>query len=89
MVMSFQLNLDDRRRPTLPVDLLKEAGIDVSAPMLVAHVEGTGRIVLEDPLAYLDALGKKVKQEMEDLGITHSLAEDLEAFRAADTSLDR
>lgn len=86
--LSFQLNLDERRRPTLPADLLKEAGIAVSVPMLVAHVEGAGRIVLEDPLTYLDALGARVNQEMKDMSITHTLEEDLQAFRFADKSLD-
>ncbi len=86
--VSFQLNLDERRRPMLAIDLLNEAGIDINSSMLVAHAEGVGRIVLEDPLAYLDALGARVTQEMRDLGITRTLGEDLQAFRAADTSLD-
>ena len=85
---SFALNLDQRRRPTLPVDLMEEAGIPLSIVGLLAYSDRKGRIVLEDPMAALDALSEQVLQEMAESGFTGSLEDDLYAERAADASLD-
>ncbi len=84
---SFQLNVDQRRRPTLPIGLLEEAGIPVEIQGFVAYAEGKGRIVLEDPMAMLDRLNEQVLAGMRERGNTGSLVDYLLEERAADTSL--
>lgn len=54
---------------------------------LIARVEGPGRIVLEDAATVLARLQAAVAAGKAAAGITHSLAEELLAERAADTSL--
>lgn len=68
---SYSVRLDGRRRPTLPLALLEEAGIATGPHELIARVEGPGRVVLEDPTALLAALQKTVaasKLELSYLG---------------------
>jgi hypothetical protein len=82
---SYRLHLDARRRPTLPPALLEEAGIDPSHE-LVAHADGRGRLVLEDPLVALAAFQDAVAEGLRQEGHDGSLIDDLLAERAADTS---
>jgi bifunctional DNA-binding transcriptional regulator/antitoxin component of YhaV-PrlF toxin-antitoxin module len=51
-VAGFRVSVDRKHRSTLPVALLRAAGLDDSRE-LVARVERPGRIVLEDPAAAL------------------------------------
>jgi len=82
---SYRVRVDTKRRPTLPSALLAEAGIDATHE-LVAHVDGRGRIVLEDPLVVLAAFQDSVARGMREAGQSGSLVEELLADRAADAS---
>ena len=82
---SYRLHLDARRRPTLPPALLEEAGIDPTHE-LVAHSDGRGRVVLEDPLVALAAFQDAVSKGMRRNGYEGSLVEDLLSDRSADES---
>lgn len=84
---AYRVRLDDRRRPTLPPALLAEAGIDAEPHELVAHVEGPGRVVLEDPAALLEALQEAVAAGKKAQHLTRPLADQLISERAADSSL--
>ncbi len=84
---SFQLNLDQRRRPTLPASLLDEAGISAETTSLVGYSDRRGRIIIEDPMAALEELGEMVVAGMRERGNTLSLLDDLLQERASDTSL--
>lgn len=81
----YRVRVDGKRRPTLPAALLAEAGIDVTHD-LVAHADGLGRIVLEDPLALLAAFQDDVLAGKGAHGTDGSLVADLLADRAADAS---
>lgn len=83
----YRIRVDAKRRPTLPAALLAEAKIDASHD-LVAHADGLGRIVLEDPLAVLAAFQDDVLAGKVEQGTDGSLVEDLLADRAADGSTD-
>lgn len=84
---SYRVRLDDRRRPTLPPALLEEAGIRAGRHELVAHVEGPGRVVLEDPTALLGALQEAVAAGKRARRVQGTLVEELLADRVHDTSL--
>lgn len=84
---SYSVRLDGRRRPTLPSALLEEAGIMVGSQELVAHVDGPGRVVLEDPTALLGALQKTVAAHKRERHIRGSLVDRLLEDRRDDKSL--
>lgn len=84
---SYPVRLDDRRRPTLPSALLEEAGIMAGTQELIAHVDGPGRVVLEDPTALLGALQKNVAERKHERRIRGSLVDHLLQDRRDDTSL--
>jgi bifunctional DNA-binding transcriptional regulator/antitoxin component of YhaV-PrlF toxin-antitoxin module len=88
-IRSFNVSVDDKRRPTLPAALVREAGVE-GVRELVARVDGPGRIVLEDPATLLSAFQAKVargRAEAEaEAGV--SLADQLDADRAADRTFD-
>jgi hypothetical protein len=81
----YRVHVDSKRRPTLPAALLAEAKIDASHD-LVAHADGLGRIVLEDPLAVLAVFQDDVLAGKAEQGNDTSLVADLLADRAADSS---
>lgn len=83
----YRLRFDAKRRPTFPPSLLEDAGIDPSHEV-VAHVEGPGRVVLEDPLVLLAAFQAEVARELEETGYTGDLADELIADRAAEALSD-
>lgn len=86
-VSSYRVRLDNRRRPTLPAALLKEAEIDGEGTELIARVEGTGRVVLEDPMALLRDLQDEVAAEMARNHDDADLAMELIEERRLDASL--
>lgn len=86
--LSFQLTLDQRRRPTLPSELLEEAGISIHTLGLVAYSDQVGRIILADPMALLNSLGEQVLAGMRERGNSGAFSELLFEERASDTSLD-
>jgi hypothetical protein len=86
MTTSYRLVLDSKRRPTLPAQLLREAELS-GAREFVAHVEGPGRIVLEDPKAALTRLQTAVAAGKQRRHRGDSLEQSLLDDRAADTSL--
>lgn len=83
----YRLRFDAKRRPTLPSALLEEAGIDTSHEV-VAHVEGPGRVVLEDPLVMLAAFQAEVVKGLEETGFTGDLSDELIAERATEALSD-
>ncbi|MDP9399305.1 MAG: hypothetical protein M3P96_16450 [Actinomycetota bacterium] len=84
----FRLRLDEKRRPTLPQQLLDEAGVHPGEDLL-ARVEGPGRIVLEGPRAVLAGLQAAVRAGREARGSTGSLTEELLSDRSVDPSLEQ
>lgn len=86
-IHAFRLNLDQRRRPTLPASLLEEAGISAETNSLIGYSDRKGRIVIEDPMAALEELGEQVLAGMRERGNTLSLLDDLLQERASDSSL--
>lgn len=85
MSPGYRVRIDAKRRPTLPAALLDEAQIDATHE-LVAHADGLGRIVLEDPLAVLAAFQDDVLAGKTAMGNDTSLVSDLLADRAGDRS---
>lgn len=83
----YRLRFDAKRRPTLPSALLEEADIDTSHEV-VAHVEGPGRVVLEDPLVLLSAFQAAVLKELEETGYSGDLSDELIAERSAEALTD-
>jgi bifunctional DNA-binding transcriptional regulator/antitoxin component of YhaV-PrlF toxin-antitoxin module len=83
--IGYRVTMDSKRRPTLPAALLEEAGID-PASELIAHADGKGRIILDDPQAMLAAFQTAVLQGMAETGFTGSAVDDLLADRATDPS---
>ncbi len=81
----YRVHLDGKRRPTLPAALLADAGLS-STRELVARTDGTGRVILEDPLAMLARFQRAVAAHKHNHGMTTSLVDDLIADRAADPS---
>jgi hypothetical protein len=79
--------VDDKRRPTLPAALVREAGVE-GVRELVARVDGPGRIVLEDPATLLSAFQAKVARGRAEAEAGVSLADQLDADRAADRTFD-
>jgi bifunctional DNA-binding transcriptional regulator/antitoxin component of YhaV-PrlF toxin-antitoxin module len=86
-IRSFNVSVDDKRRPTLPAALVREAGVE-GVRELVARVDGPGRIVLEDPATLLAAFQAKVAQGRAGAGGGVSMADRLAADRAADRTFD-
>lgn len=86
-VTTYRVRLDNRRRPTLPAALLKEAEIDGEGTELIARVEGTGRVVLEDPMALLRDLQDEVVEEMKRNHDDVDLAMELIMERQLDAGL--
>ena len=84
---TFRVKVDAKRRPTLPQSLLDAAGVG-GGQDLIAHLETPGRIVLEGPATVLARLQAAVRAGKDERGVTASLADELLAERAADTSLD-
>lgn len=84
---SYRVRVDDKRRPALPKALLDAAGVGPGED-LIASVEGPGRIVLEDAATVLRRLQAAVAAGMAERGVTASLADELLAERATDTSLE-
>ena len=87
LTTSYPVRLDDRRRPTLPLALLEEAGIAVGPHDLIARVDGPGRVVLEDPTALLADLQKTVATSKLEKKIRGSLVDRLLEDRQTDKSL--
>lgn len=85
--LTFRVKVDAKRRPTLPQSLLDAAGVG-DGQDLIAHLEAPGRIVLEGPATVLARLQAAVRAGKDERGITASLADELLAERATDTSLD-
>lgn len=85
-VTEFRVSLDSKRRPTLPVALLRQAGLEHSHE-LVAHVDGPGRLVLEDPDAALVAFQDEIAAARVATGFEDALDQDLLYDRASDGSL--
>lgn len=85
---SFKLKLDDRRRPTLPANLLKEAGIDGTLTVLVAYSDKKGRIILEDPDAALNSLREQIAAGMTDSGFSGPIEDQLYLNRAEDSRIE-
>lgn len=84
---TYPIKLDHRRRPTLPIALLEEAGISAGGYELIARVEGPGRVVLEDPRASLAALQEDLAAKKRSRNITGSLVDRLLEDRQNDMSL--
>ena len=84
---AFRVTLDGKRRPTLPAALLDDAGVDATR-VLIARVDGPGRIVLEDPAVALAAFQAQVAEGKRARGFDGDLADDLLTHRAADHTLD-
>lgn len=82
----YRVRVDGKRRPTLPAALFTESGIDPTHE-LVAHADGHGRILLEDPMAVLAGFQADVAEGLRNSGQTRSLVDDLLEDRAADHSL--
>ncbi len=87
MTGPYRVRVDHKRRPSLPQQLLDEAGVGAGQD-LIARVEGPGRIVLEDAATVLGRLQAAVREGMAAHGVSGSLADELLAERAADTSLE-
>lgn len=85
-MLTFRVRVDGKRRPTLPVELLRCANLE-GARELVAHVEGSGRIVLEDPDASLAAFQALVEDGMARTGFCGDISQDLLDDRRSDRSL--
>jgi len=78
----YRVHLDAKRRPTLPADLLKAAGL-TGVTNLVARVDGPGRIVLEDPGAMLAELQHRLASSLAEVGdAPGSVVDSLLANRA-------
>ena len=86
---SYTVRLDNRRRPTLPVALLEEAGIAVGEYELVARADGPGRVVLEDPRALLVVLQAGLAANKRARNISGSLVDHLLQDRRDDKSLQK
>ncbi len=84
----FMVALDAKRRPTLPAQLLKEAGISLKKA-LVARVAGEGRIVLESPEAARAAVRERVRAAARagSHDVTGDSVADVRAFRDEDNRL--
>jgi hypothetical protein len=85
--VGYRIRFDSKRRPTLPASLLEEAGIDPTHE-LVAHADGRGRLVIEDPAELLASFQAAVAAGVRQAGVTGSLVDDLVADRAADAAAD-
>jgi hypothetical protein len=85
-VNSYRIVVDSKRRPTLPAQLLREAQLP-EVKELVAHVEGPGRIVLEDPGAALGRLQAAIADGKRRRHRSDSLERSLLEDRASDASL--
>ncbi|MGH9092817.1 MAG: hypothetical protein ACRDZR_15790 [Acidimicrobiales bacterium] len=84
---AYRVHLDAKRRPTLPAQLLAQAGV-AGERDLIAHVISPGRILLEDPALAFSELQEQVASQLDAAGQTvDALVESLFADRAADTSL--
>lgn len=83
---TFRVKVDAKRRPTLPQSLLDAAGVGPGQE-LIAHLDATGRIVLEGPATVLARLQDAVRAGKDAHGVTASLADELLADRGQDTSL--
>lgn len=86
---SYSVRLDNRRRPTLPLALLEEAGIEVGDHELVARADGPGRVVIEDPRALLAALQESLATKKRARNISGSLVDHLLQDRRDDKSLTK
>jgi hypothetical protein len=81
------VRLDAKRRPTLPARLIEDAGL-TGAQVLVARVDGPGRIVLEAPDVLLAGLQARLAGGLREAGAApRSVVDSLLADRAADASL--
>lgn len=91
---SGRLQIDEKRRTTLPGPVLAAAGITAGST-LVARVEEPGRIILESPQLLLAQLQADIVEGRARLAegvgdralVGASMADELLAERAADTSL--
>lgn len=72
----WKVRLDDRRRPTLPEELLEAAGIPLGAE-LTARVVDDGMIVLETR----DAVRERIRRRMAPLKTGRSEVDDFLAER--------
>ena len=75
----WQVRLDDRRRPTLPEELLSAAGIPAGAD-LTARVGDEGMIILETR----DAVRERIRRRMAPLKTGASMVDELLAERRAE-----
>jgi hypothetical protein len=83
-VISYQVVMDARRRPTLPADLLSSAHIDGSEP-LFAHALVEGRIVLETR----DAVKQRIRDSLRaKTKGKRNLSEELLVERQAEAALE-
>ena len=85
-VVTYRIRLDGKRRPTLPGALLRLANLEGTRE-LIAHAEGVGRIVLEDPAVALAEFQAVVAAGTRATGFGGDLAEDLLEDRRRDTTL--
>jgi len=77
----WRVRLDDRRRPTLPEELLAAAGIPGGAE-LTARVIDEGMIVLETR----DAVRERIRRRMAPLRSGASMVDELLAERRAEVA---
>ena len=75
----WKVRLDERRRPTLPEELLSAAGIPAGAD-LTARVGDEGMIILETR----DAVRERIRRRMAPLKTGASMVDELLAERRAE-----
>jgi len=92
MATRFALRLDERRRPSLPVALLEEAGISMDAE-LVAEPLGDGRLVIETVGATQRAARERIHSRARSVAGTDGQMDirrlRTEDARIADANLER
>ena len=78
-VPRWKVRLDERRRPTLPPDLLEAAGIPAGAELTVRIVDD-GTIMLSTH----DAVRERIRRKMAPLKTGRSMVDELLAERRAE-----
>lgn len=86
MGTQYVVKVDNKRRPTLPAQLLADADLPERPDSLIAHADGAGRIVLETPEAIKRRIRQRATAGRQRTGRGDSAAESLLADRAADPS---
>ncbi|CAN5398354.1 hypothetical protein BH23ACT9_BH23ACT9_15730 [soil metagenome] len=85
----YNLSMDEKRRTTWPIKLLKEAGF-TGSDGLVAHPDPDhrGRIVVESRDAIKRRVHERAAEGRHRVGYSADAADELLAERRADASLD-